>query len=57
MVDDRLAWAAGAADEARDWTHARDEAIREARRSGLSLRDIGDAVGLSHGTVDNICRR
>lgn len=35
----------------------RDDAIRAARAQGMSLREIGDAVGLSHTAVANIVNR
>jgi len=49
--------AAVAADAVVVWTASRNDAIRSARQAGASLRVIAEATGLSHGTVDNICRR
>lgn len=36
---------------------ARDDAIRAARAEGMTLREIGDAVGLSHTAIANIVNR
>jgi DNA-binding Lrp family transcriptional regulator len=36
---------------------ARDASIREAIKDGMSLREVADAVGLSHTAVANIVRR
>ena len=41
----------------REWTDKRDAAIVEAHQEGLSLRAIGDAVGLSHMGVKRIVER
>lgn len=34
-----------------EWTRERDSRIREAVRDGASLREVGEAVGLSHTAV------
>lgn len=36
---------------------SRDQAIRDLRADGATLRHIGEVVGLSHVAVANICRR
>ena len=41
----------------REWTDKRDAAICAAHAEGMSLRDIADAVGLSHTGVAKIVRR
>ena len=41
----------------REWTDKRDAAIIEAHREGMSLRVIGDAVGMSHMGVRRIFER
>lgn len=41
----------------RDWRDKRDEAIRDAYRDGASLREIAEAVDLSHSAVDKIIKR
>ena len=41
----------------REWTDKRDAAIVEAHADGLSLRQIADAVGLSHTGVRRIVER
>jgi len=38
-------------------TQSRDKAIREAIAAGISLRRVGEAAGLSHQAVNNICKR
>lgn len=40
-----------AAGKASRWTEERDRLIHEARKSGGSLREIADMVGLSHTSV------
>lgn len=46
-----------AADNADVASSKRDAAIREAHRSGSSLRDIAEASGVSHMTVKRIIER
>ena len=46
-----------AADNADVASSKRDAAIREAHRSGSSLRDIAAASGISHMTVKRIIER
>ncbi len=46
-----------AADNADVASSKRDAAIREAHRSGSSLRDIAEASGISHMTVKRIIER
>lgn len=46
-----------AADNADVANSKRDAAIREAHRSGSSLRDIAEASGISHMTVKRIVER
>ena len=41
----------------REWTEKRDAAIVEAHQKGMSLRAIGDAVGMSHMGVRRIVER
>lgn len=48
---------AAAAAKVREWTDKRDALIRQARSDGASLRELAAVTGLSHGTIDNICRR
>jgi hypothetical protein len=43
-------------DEGRSWTERRDKAILRADEAGMSLREIGSAVGLSHAGVDKILK-
>lgn len=38
------------------WTQKRDRLIREAVEAGGSLRDVGEAVGMSHVAVKFIAR-
>jgi hypothetical protein len=45
------------ADEARAWTSMRDEAIRQMRAEGASLRDIAKLAKLSHGAIAKIVAR
>lgn len=42
------------ANEARAYTSMRDEAIRQARAAGASLREIAKLAGLSHGAIAKI---
>lgn len=42
--------------EGEDWLLKRDKMIRHARESGMTLRDIGNAVGLSYAGVDKIVK-
>lgn len=44
-------------EEARAATVARNEAIRNMRDAGASLRQIAEAAGLSHGAVAKILAR
>lgn len=37
--------------QVRVWTEKRDELIREAIAAGGSLREVGEAVGMSHTAV------
>jgi len=39
------------------WTKERDKAIAVLRAQGVSLRVIGEIVGLSHTAVDKIANR
>lgn len=41
----------------REWTDKRNAAIVQARRDGASLREIGEAVGLSHSAVARIVKK
>ena len=41
----------------RDYTDIRNEAIVQAHRDGMSLREVADAVGLSHMGVQAIVKR
>lgn len=41
----------------REWTDKRNAAIIRAHRDGASLREIGEAVGLSHMAVDAIVKK
>jgi hypothetical protein len=43
--------------EAREATEKRDRLIVELRRRGVSLRQIGDAAGLTHAAIARIERR
>ena len=43
-------------EEGRDWARRRDEAIRMAGAKGMSLREIGAEVGMSHAGVDKIIK-
>lgn len=52
-----LTAAGRAADEAREWTKRRDEAIRAALAAGVSLRVLAAATGLSHTAVAKIGKR
>lgn len=45
------------AHEAKAWTVMRDEAIRQMRAEGASLRTIATAAGLSHGAIAKILGR
>jgi hypothetical protein len=45
------------ANEARAWTSMRDEAIRQTRAEGASLREIAKLAGLSHGAIAKILAR
>lgn len=57
MSDDHVGEARRAASKVRDWTARRDDAITEAVAAGASLRDLGDATGLSHTAVADIAKR
>lgn len=46
-----------AGEAAREAVHARDLAIMEAVEAGISLRTVGEAVGLAHVSVRNIAMR
>jgi transposase len=46
-----------AADKLAEAEHNRDNAIRFAVDSGASLREVAEAVGVSHMTVKNIVSR
>jgi lambda repressor-like predicted transcriptional regulator len=48
---------AAEADEARTATIKRDRLIVELRRRGVSLRQIGEAAGLTHAAIARIERR
>ena len=52
-----LRLAAESAQEAKDWTLARNGYIQQAHESGASLRAIAEAVGLSHAAVAKIVKR
>jgi hypothetical protein len=43
--------------EAREATEKRDRLIVKLRRRGVSLRQIGDAAGLTHAAIARIERR
>ena len=45
----RALWMAGA--KVQEWTRKRDQLIKEAVAAGCSLREVGEAVGLSHTAV------
>lgn len=45
------------ANEARAWTSMRDEAIRQMRAEGASLRAIAEAAGLTHTAIAKILAR
>lgn len=45
------------ANEARAWTSMRDEAIRQMRAEGASLRTIAVAAGLTHTAIAKILER
>lgn len=45
------------AERAAALTAQRDDAIRQARAAGASLRELAAAAGVSHQTVSNICDR
>lgn len=45
------------ANEARAWTSMRDEAIRQMRGEGASLRTIAEAAGLTHTAIAKILSR
>ena len=49
--------AAAEARKAREWTSRRNRAIGAAHQSGASLREIGDATGLSHEAVRKILEK
>ena len=49
--------AAADARKAREWTARRNRAIGAAHTYGASLREIGDATGLSHEAVRKILER
>jgi len=51
-----LATAAARARQTRAAVARRDEAIRQARAAGNSLRQIAAAVDLSHTQIATICR-
>jgi IS30 family transposase len=51
---ERAAWWA---EEARAALGNRDQAIREWRAEGASLRTIAEAVGMTHSAIARICRR
>lgn len=53
----RIAIAAAAADEAREWTARRDAAIREAVDAGATLRELADALELSRAGIHAITKR
>ena len=42
--------------ELEDLLLARDKLIREARNNGMTFREIGNAVGLSHTGVEKIIK-
>lgn len=46
-----------AAANARDWTHKRDDLIREAVAAGTPLRTVAEAAGLSHTAVAKIAKK
>ena len=45
-----------AGEKVAEWTRERDRLIREAVDAGASLRDVGEAVGLSHTAVKFIAK-
>ena len=45
-----------AGEKVAEWTRERDRLIREAIEAGASLRDVGEAVGLSHTAVKFIAK-
>jgi hypothetical protein len=49
--------AAADARKAREWTARRNRAIGAAHQSGASLREIGDATGLSHEAVRKVLEK
>lgn len=48
---------ATAGGKVRTWTAERDRLIREARAQGATLREVGEAVGLTHTAVKLIEQR
>lgn len=45
------------AQEAKTWTSMRDEAIRQMRAEGASLREIAKLAGLTHAAIARIVAR
>lgn len=45
------------AHEAKAWTAMRDEAIRQMRKEGASLRAIAERAGITHAAVARILKR
>lgn len=48
---------ATAGGKVRTWTAERDRLIRQARANGATLREVGEAVGLTHTAVKLIEQR
>lgn len=46
-----------AAEKQREWTAERDDRIRQAVQAGAPLREVAEAVGLSHTAVAKIAKR
>ena len=53
----QLNTAATAARNEREWMIKRNDRIRAAHAAGWSFRDIGEAVGMTHGAVRKITMR
>lgn len=51
LSPDMLANLRTAGRKVREWTETRDRHIKQAVADGASLREVGDAVGLSHTAV------